>query len=169
MTLTKVILLLILPLFSRTVIADELVGHVLVVGSSINMRVELTAKGQSTGPALCSNEVAKRIRKLLRLEVSVTGDWRMKKDGKTKDCLWAEDFKILRHSSGRPPFIGLLQDEGSHFVIKGDDGKSSKLSGISSGLKKLKGKKLILDLKPMDAPGQKDVSFKVVSYSEYPE
>lgn len=169
MTLARMALMLGLALGGRPALADELVGHVLVVGSSINMRVQLTTKGEAVGPALCPNEIAKKIRKLLRLEVSVSGDWKMKKDGTTKDCLWAEDFKILRHSSGRPPFIGILEEEGSHFVIKGDDGKSSKLSGITSGLKKLKGKKLILDLKPMDAPGQKDVSFKVVSYSEYPE
>jgi hypothetical protein len=149
--------------------ADDLSGHVIVVGSSVNMRVQLTEKEGSKGPALCPNDVSKRIRKLLRLEVSVTGAWQMKKDGSSKDCFAATGFKILKHSSGRDPIIGMLQDQGAYFIVKGDDGKVSKLSEVTSGLKSLKGKKVILDLKPMDSPGQKDVSYKVVAYSEFPE
>lgn len=147
--------------------ADELAGHVLVVGSSVNMKVQLTEKNGSSGPSLCKNDVANRIKKLLRLEIRVSGDWQKKADG-SNDCFMASSFTILRHSSGRVPVVGLLQEEGATFVVKSDDGKVSRLSDITTGLKRLKGRKVILDLKPMDTPGQKDVSFKVVAYSEYP-
>ncbi len=149
-------------------LADDLAGSVIVVGSSVNMRVLLTEKGAADGPALCTNDISKKIRKLLRLEVQVNGSWKMK-DANTKDCFDATSFKILKHSSGRPPVIGILTEDGPNFIIKGEDGRVNRLSDITSGLVKLKGKKVILDLKPMDAPGQKDISYKVVSYSEYPE
>jgi hypothetical protein len=148
--------------------AEDLAGSVIVVGSSINMRVLLTEKGAADGPALCTNDVSKKIRKLLRLEVQVNGSWKMK-DATKKDCFDATSFKILKHSSGRPPVIGVLTEDGPNFIIKGEDGRVNRLSDITSGLAKLKGKKVLLDLKPMDAPGQKDISYKVVSYSEYPE
>lgn len=166
--MTKTLLLSGALLFSAPLLADELTGHVLVVGSSVNMKVQLTEKSGSAGPSLCKNDVAAKVRKLLRLEVQVSGSWQLNKDG-GKDCFAATGFKILRHSSGRAPFVGMLNEEGAHYVIKTEDGKVSRLSEISSGLKKLKGRRVILDLKPMDAPGQKDVSFKVVAYSEYPE
>ncbi len=164
----KLVLASLLFFFGTPVLADDLAGSVIVVGSSVNMRVLLTEKGAADGPALCTNEVSKKIRKLLRLEVQVTGSWKMKDSG-TKDCFDATSFKILKHSSGRPPVIGILTEDGPNFIIKGEDGRVNRLSDITSGLTKLKGKKVILDLKPMDAPGQKDISFKVVSYSEYPE
>ncbi len=164
----KLVLASLLFFFGTPAFADDLAGSVIVVGSSVNMRVLLTEKGAADGPALCTNEVSKKIRKLLRLEVQVTGSWKMK-DAATRDCFDATSFKILKHSSGRPPVIGILTEDGPNFIIKGEDGRVNRLSGITSGLTKLKGKKVILDLKPMDAPGQKDISFKVVSYSEYPE
>lgn len=164
----KLVLTALLFAIGTPALADDLSGSVLVVGSSINMRVLLTEKGAVDGPALCTNEVSRKIRKLLRLEVQVGGSWKMK-DATTKDCFEVSSFKILKHISGRPPVIGILTEDGPNFIIKGEDGRVSRLSDITSGLTKLKGKKVILDLKPMDAPGQKDISFKVVSYSEYPE
>lgn len=166
--MTKLIPLAGALLFSAPTLAEELTGHVLVVGSSVNMKVQLTEKNGSTGPSLCKNDVASKVKKLLRLEVRVSGNWQMNKDG-GKDCFMASAFQILRHSSGRAPFIGMLIEDGANFVIKSDDGKVSRLSEITAGLKKLKGRKVILDLKPMDAPGQKTASFKVVAYSEYPD
>lgn len=164
----KLVLAALLLSLGTPTLAEDLSGSVIVVGSSINMRVLLTAKGAADGPALCTNEVSKRIRKLLRLEVQVSGSWKMK-DATTKDCFETTSFKILKHSSGRPAVIGILAEDGPNFTIKGENGYVNRLSDITSGLMKLKGKKVILDLKPMDAPGQKDVSYKVVAYSEYPE
>jgi len=165
----KIVFFVLLLALSTSAKAEELEGSVIVVGSSINMRVLLTKKGAADGPALCTNDVSKKIRKLLRLEVQASGSWKMKNGTSTKDCFEASSFKILRHSSGRPPVIGILTEDGPNFIIKGEDGRVNRLSDITSGLTKLKGKKVILDIKPMDAPGQKDVSYKVVSYSEYPE
>ena len=165
----KLVFAALLLTFGTPALADELAGSVIVVGSSINMRVLLTEKGAADGPALCANDVSKTIRKLLRLEVQVSGSWKIKDGTSVKDCFETTSFKILKHSSGRPPVIGILTEDGPNFTIKGEDGRVSRLSDITSGLVKLKGKKVILDLKPMDAPGQKDVSFKVVAYSEYPE
>jgi hypothetical protein len=165
----KSVLAAVLIVLTSPAFADDLAGNVIVVGSSVNMRVLLTEKGAAEGPALCTNDVSKRIRKLLRLEVQVTGSWKMKDATNAKDCFEATSFKVLKHSSGRQPVIGILTEDGANYMIKGEDGRVSRLSDITSGLMKLKGKKVILDIKPMDAPGQKDISFKVVAYSEYPE
>lgn len=146
---------------------EEISGVVRVVGSAINAKVLLTKKTEFKGPAVCRGDVAKRVSRLTGLTVKVKGEWKLKKSGKKK-CFTVGDFTVLKASSGRDALVGTLTKESEGYKVKTDDGKVHALSDIPAGLKELAGKKVIIDVKPMNNPVSATASYKVVTYSEFP-
>lgn len=146
---------------------DEIEGVVRVIGPAAVAEVQLDPGSGNTGPAVCQSDIAKRIGKLTGYTVRVRGAWQARKN--KKQCLAAEEFAVVKASSGRAVVVGtLIQSRGS-YTIDGIDGKKHALNEIPSGLKKLDGKKVILDLKPMEHPTTKEESYKVVTYSVFPD
>ena len=148
--------------------AEEFEGAIRNSGSSVNQTVELVSDQGKTTQKLCLDAGASRVKKLTGLTIRVTGDWKLNKAGE-KQCLELKSFKIVKHTSGRVPLVGVLEQENGVYVVAGEDGKKQPLGEVSSGLKRLAGKKVILDVKPLDVSGDKSAALKVVTYGEYPE
>lgn len=153
--------------WSASAQAEEIQGLVRVVGSSLNQQVLLAESGKSDGPALCRGDVGKRIGRLTGLVVKVTGDWHLNKKGE-KSCVEPKDFQVLKLPNGRDPVVGTLSEKSGVYEVASEDGKTRSLADVPDGLKKLSGKKVILDLRTIESPAAKDVPAKVVSYSEHP-
>lgn len=145
----------------------EIEGVVRVVGPAATAEVQLDPGSGNTGPVVCASDTSKRIGKLTGYTVSVRGIWQFKKN--KKQCLVPDDFAVKKASSGRPVVVGTLVQSRGLYSIDGVDGKKHPLSEIPSGLKKLDGKKVILDLKPLENLATKQESYKVVTYSAFPE
>jgi hypothetical protein len=149
-------------------LGDEFEGQIRNSGSSVNQIVEVVSDNTQNSQKLCLDDTASRVKRLTGLTIKVSGDWKINKTGQ-KQCLQVKSFTILKHSSGRTPLVGTLQNENGVFVVTAEDGKKQTLDEVSSGLKKLSGKKVILDVKPLDASSDKSSVLKVVTYREYPE
>lgn len=146
--------------------AAEIEGVVRVVGPAATAEVLLDPGSGNTGPTVCTSDLSKRIGKLTNYTVKVKGQWRLHK-GK-KRCVVADDFAVTRAPSGRDAVIGILSEQNGSFALAAGDGKTHALANVPDGLKKLTGKKVILDLKSTDNPTVKD-EFKIVIYAEFPE
>jgi hypothetical protein len=154
-------------LFAASASAEELTGVVRVLGSSMNVQTMLAPTGSEKGPVVCANEVGKKVKRLGAMTVKATGDWKMNKKGE-KSCFEAVDFAVVKTSSGRDALVGTLAQKESVYVVTGADGKAHVLEDIPSGLKKLDGQRVILDIKPISSPTAKGEVFKVVSYAAHP-
>jgi hypothetical protein len=149
--------------------AEELEGTVRVVGSSMNTEVILTPADQFNGPAVCYDDLGKKVSHFTGMTVKVVGDdWKTRKSGEKK-CLIGKSFVITKAPSGRPPLIGTLGQKDGTFVVTAEDGKEHRLDDVPAGMKKFDGQKVILDAKPMEAPSGKEAVFKVVTYGPYPQ
>lgn len=140
-------------------------GRVRVVGSEGSETTSLEGKdGKNTD--LCMSPIAKRIGHLAGMRVRVQGATRS--NGKP-ECIETHTFTVLDTGSGRDALVGSLSEENGSLLITRDDGSKQLLEKVPGGLKKLLGKKVIVDVKPMD--GSKDgntKSMRVVTYSEFP-
>lgn len=144
----------------------EIEGVVRVVGPAATAEVLLDPGSGNKGPTVCTSDLSKRIGKLTNFTVKVKGQWRLHK-GK-KRCVVPDEFAVTRAPSGRSAIIGILSEQNGSFALAGGDGKTQTLANVPDGLKKLTGKKVILDLKSTDNPTVKD-EFKIVIYAEFPE
>ncbi len=152
-------------LLAAPALAEDLEGVVAISGSAINAKVTLgTASGS---PVICRDETGKRIGRLTGMTVKVTGEWALNKDG-GKRCVTATSFSVVKMSSGRPAVVGLLSQKDGSYVVAGDDGAVHTLADVPTGLKKLDGQKVIIDVKPMETPAAGPSAFKVVSYAPFP-
>jgi len=149
-------------------ISEEFEGQIRNSGSSVNQIVELVGDQGKNIQKLCFDEGAIRIKKLTGMTLRVNGEWKLNKAGQ-RQCLQLKSFTIVKHTSGRTPVVGVLQNDNGVYQVAGEDGKKQTLGEVSSGLKRLTGKKVILDVKPLDASGDKSAVLKVVTYGEYPE
>ena len=147
--------------------AEDIEGIVHVVGSAVSQKVILTEVSKGDGPAICHGDVGKRISHLTGMTVKATGDWLTNKSGE-KYCVDVKDFVVLKLANGRMAVVGTLGERNGAFQVLGDNGKARSLVDVPDGLKKLSGKKVILDLKVIESPAAHEVPAKVVSYSEYP-
>jgi hypothetical protein len=146
--------------------AEELTGTAQIVGSGYNSKVILDGAA-SPSPHVCRSDTSKRLSRLTGMTVKVQGEWKTKKDG-AKDCFDAVEFTVLKTSSGRDAIVGVLSQEKGHYQVSDDSGKVVKLSDLSSGLKKLEGKKVILDVNLINTPAGLEASYKVITYAEMP-
>ena len=145
----------------------ELVGVVRAVGSAMNAETMLAPSKANKGPALCPSTIEKRIRHLGGLTVKAQGHWQLDAKGVQK-CFEATDFTVTLTSSGRPAIVGKLTKKAGVYQLTGDDGRVMSLVEAPSGLRRMDGQRVILDLKPMSGPAAKDVSYKVVTYAAFP-
>jgi hypothetical protein len=152
---------------ATTARAEDVQGTVRVVGPAAVQKVILTEAGRNDGTAVCRNEVGKRVGRLTGMTVKVTGAWHLNKAGE-KTCVDATDFTVLNLPNGRTAVVGTLGEKDGGFAVSADDGKVHSLVDVPDGLKKLSGKKVILDLKVIESPAATSVPAKVVSYSEFP-
>lgn len=154
-------------LFAPAALGESLEGVVRTVGSALNQKVLVTPGSDFSGPQLCRDEEAKKISRLTSFTVKVDGAWKMTKEGK-QDCFDAATYTVTKTLNGRPALVGVLSKEGSGFVVTATDGSKHPLTEVPEGMKSMVGKKVILDLKPMDNPALKEAASKVVTYSEMP-
>jgi hypothetical protein len=161
-------LLLYLGTFCLEARSESLEGIVRNSGSGVNQVVEVVVAKATNGDRLCPGEVSARIKKLSGMTLEISGDWKIGKSG-DRQCFEVQGFHIKRHLSGRPPLVGTLKDDAGTYAVVTEDGKKHVLGDASSGLKKLAGKKVILDIKSFDATGEQSSNLKVISYAAYPE
>lgn len=146
---------------------QKLEGQVRVYGTVAESRVVLTAPGEIKGPRLCSGDTAKRMVALESMTVAVTGEWKSG-EGKAK-CFDPVGLKILKTSLGHDAVVGKLdKNADGSFQVTGDDGKPLVLGDVPDGLRKLSGKTVILDVKPLASPTTKTPGYKTISYMEMP-
>lgn len=159
----------ILPVMRGQAESEAIEGVARLVGSDVNMTVVMTKPGEDKGPELCRNDVMKRVAKISGMTVRVLGTWKENAKAKTR-CFEINDFTVLKMSSSeREPVVGRLvaHDDGT-YTIEGEAGKKQSISGLPPGLRKMAGKKVIVDMKPMSTADGKSSAMKVVSYAEYP-
>jgi len=158
----------------KSKISNSLTGIIRVVGSAYNSKVVISKEsGSDQGQtSFCKGEVAKKLGRLSGMTLKVTGSWVERnigrgKKARTKRCFFVSQFTIEKGSNGRKPLVGVLSKIDSSYQVKTEDGTSHNLERVTTGLKELVGKKVIVDVKPLSgATGEK--SWKVVSYSAYP-
>lgn len=122
-----------------------------------------TADGKSQD--LCSGAVSKRIARLSGMKVRVQG---AVKGGKG-ECFEATEFTVTDTGSGREALVGTLGEDSGGFYVQKDDGSRRALDKVPPGLRKYVGKKVIIDVKPVDGNKEADSrSLRVVTYSEFP-
>ncbi len=148
-----------------TAAKNEVSGIVKVVGSAYNAKTVLTNSDGKEQKSLCRDETGKKINRLSGMTVTAAGTW----DNKNQNdpCFPVSSFQIDKTTSGRKPLVGTLTKAGADFVLIDDDGAKHPLERVSSGLKEMLGRKVIVDVKPL-AKAAGAQSWKVVSYSEYP-
>ena len=138
-------------------------------GSSLSSKMLVVPAGESTGPNLCRNDTSKRIGRLSGMTLKVMGAWQMDAKTNEKRCFEASAFVVSKMSNGRDALVGALEDKDGQFQLTDDSGKVSMLADVPDGLKKLSGKKVILDVKTIESPAAtKEAALKVVSYAEFP-
>lgn len=149
--------------------AEDAEGVVRIVGSALSSKTLVVPAGENTGPNLCRNDASKRIGRLSGMTLKVTGEWQT--DAKTgeKRCFEASAFVVTKMSNGRDAVVGTLADKDGQFEVTDASGKVRMLADVPDGLKKLSGKKVILDVKTIESPAAtKEAVSKVVSYAEFP-
>ena len=151
--------------FASPAWAEDVEGVVKVVGSSLSRKVMINASDDAKH-RLCDNEVAKRVSRLTGMTVRVSGDWKMRKE--EKFCITGTDFAVKKVSSGRDALVGVLSQTSDGYEVKSEDGKAHVFTQVPDGLKKLVGKKVIIDMKPMNSPTSQGATYSVVTYSPFP-
>ncbi|MEZ4743598.1 MAG: hypothetical protein R3B45_14330 [Bdellovibrionota bacterium] len=147
-------------------------GHIKVVGSAYNARSVLIKEedGNKQQYNFCKDSISKKIGQLSGMMLTVKGHWKEykgKASKKSKKCFLAQSFQIKEMSSGRKPLVGILNKDASHYSLTDEDGSAHRLDKLTDGLKKLVGKKVIIDVK-MLGNGTGGSSYRVVSYALYP-
>ncbi len=164
---TKILGFMLGLVLAPSALAEDVEGVVRLVGSAIEQRTILAEAAGGNGPTVCRGDVQKRIGRLTGMTVRVSGEWQLGKDG-AKKCVDASAFTVKKLSNGREAVVGTLAEKGGVFQVTADDGNMKALAEVPDGLKKLSGKKVILDLKTVDSPTAKEPTSKVVSYAELP-
>ena len=169
MKLTRVGLCVGLSISASTVFAAaaDLEGVIQVAGSALNVEVMVAPPKANTGPLLCMDDMASRIRRLGGMTVKVTGEWVLRQDG-SRDCLKATGFAVLKTSSGGDAVVGMISVKGPVVQVTDAGGKALTLSDAPDGLKKLNGQKAILEVSPLKGPAAKAGTVRVVSYASHP-
>jgi len=143
----------------------QIQGIVRVAGSGLSQEIQIL-QGENDKPSvLCPNDVAGRVKMLSAMTVQVSGIWKLDKQGQ-RSCLDSSEFRVLKHISGREPFVGIFLKGKDGFFIKSEDGREHLIPEVPKGLGKMEGKKVIIDGKFMTTSNRKVL--KVVSYGEYP-
>ncbi len=146
--------------------SESVEGVVQVVGARVNAKILLTAPKENSGPNLCAGDLAKRVKKVPAMTVKVIGTWKNEGD---KRCFQGDSFTITKGTSGRPAFTGILEKNASQFILKRESGAGDiALYEVPEGMKKLQGKRVVLDLKELDNPTSKSPAQRVVFYAEHP-
>jgi hypothetical protein len=152
--------------------AEEIVGRVSMVGSSFNMRPVIQPNGSKEFVEVCEGAEEVYLRKFGSVTVKAQGSWGQSEKLKSK-CFNLTEFKATQLEVGRDSVIGqLAKVEGSgHQIVSDEPGKIYKLEKASRGLKKLEGKRVIIDLVASNAKDDKnkqEVLYKVKGFMEYP-
>ena len=164
----RVLWILVAAVLPETLRGDTLEGVVQVVGARVNAKVLLTSPKEPNGPHLCPGEIAKRVRKIPSMTVKAEGKW-VNNDNQEKRCFHADSFIVTKGSSGRPVYVGILEKSQVEFVLKRDGGLPKiSLVEVPEGLKKMVGKRVVLDLKELDIPTARVPAQRVVFYAEHP-
>lgn len=156
--------------------AAEADGVVKMLGSDINQTVTLIKDPKVPGTELCKGDVSRRIGRLAGMTVKVQGDETVLKGKAKTKCFEPTDFAVMKTSSGeREPLVGKLLEQGKDkdgqtiYAVEVEEGKAAKvLTAVPPGLRKMVGKKVIVDIKPMEKLAGDEVMSKVVSYAEFP-
>jgi hypothetical protein len=148
--------------------AGEIEGLVKSSGSAASAYTLISVGEAEKGDRLCSGDASKSIRRLGGMTVKVSGDWKLDQKGE-KDCFEPTDFSVQKVSSGRDAIVGILSKKDGGYIVAGSDGQIRVLGSVSSGLKKLDGQKVILDLKALNSPASKETVYKVVTYAAHPQ
>lgn len=144
---------------------EQITGTVRVAGGGFSQEIQVIKEGQDTPVVLCDNTEAGRVKKLAAMTVKVTGSWHLNKQGQ-KSCFTTSEFLVVKHISGREPLVGTLFKDTDGYLIKGEGGKEHRIFEVSTGLAKLSGKKVIVDVKSINTSNKKVL--KVVSFGEFP-
>jgi hypothetical protein len=154
-------------LFLSTVALGETVkGRVRNSGVGIVQSVHLIDEETASDRSLCAGDVSGKVKKLSGMVIEVEGLVKKRPNGNS-ECFDAIGFRIIRNISGRAPLIGLLKVENDVVSVVSEDGVAHILNEVSSGLKKLVGKKVILDVRSNESGDSKGL--KVISYSSFPD
>ena len=153
--------------FSPQAFAEDFEGIVRLVGSAYSATTTLTDASGKQAVNFCTDDESRRLSRLTGMTVKASGDWQEATKNKVR-CVKLTAFEVLKASSGRDAVVGVLSQEGADFAVTTGDGSKRKLSRVPKGLRKMLGKKVIIDVKPMGSPSTKSESWKVVTYAPYP-
>lgn len=142
-------------------------GVVKIFGTSESQVITLVADSNDSAKniPLCMNDVAKKIEKLAGMGLQVEGEWQTL-PASTHKCFLPQDFRVEFASSGRQAFVGILMQKADKYVLQQEDGNQIEFQKLSSGVKQLIGKKVIIDAKPL--PNTKGKDYQIVTYALYP-
>lgn len=147
---------------------EKRAGLVKVLGSARNVKISLSPiekKETEKNTDLCPGGLTPKVGELVNMVIEVQGSEKKGKSGKI--CFLPKSYEIIGLSSGRPPVIGVLKKMNAGYAIQMENGELRNLSLVSSGLKELQDKKVILDLKSY-SKSDKEKKWKVVTYRQHP-
>jgi hypothetical protein len=167
--LKKFLLALMVLATSEQVLADQVQGLIRLSGTAVAKQVAITKETEFSGTNLCPGDKAKRLIALESMIVKVWGNTREQNGSK---CFDVGSFSVLKTPAGREAIVGTLTQHDGVFQITTDDGRSMRLVSVPDGLKAMAGKKVIVDLKSVEAPESTQElttsGFKAVYYAEFP-
>jgi hypothetical protein len=144
--------------------AEPIEGVVRLVGSGANATTVISDPKGVELVTLCKGKPAEQLAAIAGMTVAadVAGNQ------VAANCRQLTSFSVIKTGSGRPAFVGTLKETKEGFALDSDDGQSRPLQTVPKGLRKLIGKKVIVDLRSMSSPALKNESWKVVSYAPFP-
>jgi hypothetical protein len=143
-------------------------GLVRVSGSEGSLLVAITKENEFSGTNICQGDHSKRLVSLESMIVNATGKTTTVNGQK---CFEVSSFTVLKTPAGHDALVGMLSQKDGLFQIAAEDGKIYPLATLSDGLRKLDGKKVIVDLRKLDNVTATEVSktnYKAVFYAEFP-
>jgi hypothetical protein len=144
--------------------AEPIEGVVRLVGSGANATTVISDSKGVELVSLCKGKSAEQLASIAGMTVAAEVDGSQV----AANCRQLTSFSVVKTGSGRPAFVGTLKETKEGFALDSDDGQSRPLQTVPKGLRKLIGKKVIVDLRSMSSPALKNESWKVVSYAPFP-
>ena len=152
-------------LISQTGFADQLSGLVRVSGSAPFRQVTITKETEFSGPSVCPGDQAKR---LVALESMVIKVWGTHQNKNGTECFDVGSFSVVKTPAGRPAVVGVLRKINEKYQLVTEGGKTLNIVDMPDALKNLGDKKVILDLKAVEAEGLVASGYSTVYYAEFP-
>lgn len=158
-----VISIFFLSMLSSVAMADQLQGLVRVTGNPPFKQVTITKPSEFVGMSLCPGDKAKRIMNLESLVVKIYG---AEKSLGTSKCFDIGSFTVLKTPAGNDAVVGTLLEKEGGIQLLVEDGRTVTLANVPNGLRRMIGKKVVVDIKP-EATLTSGV-FQAVYYTEFP-